>query len=130
MENEISLNDVIKSISILEHVVNHSELLTELTHDQRVALFKATGTISRPDKKEIQKRQKDVKIFKQKQLIEQNRLKRAMTGIRSARENAIFMAPEKLQIESDRMETATKDAIDTIQGYIYWNRIKVEILNG
>ena len=102
MENEISLNDVIKSISILEHVVNHSELLTELTHDQRVALFKATGTISRPDKKEIQKRQKDVKIFKQKQIIEQNRLKRAMTGIRSARENAVFMAPEQLQIESDK----------------------------
>jgi NAD(P)-dependent dehydrogenase (short-subunit alcohol dehydrogenase family) len=102
MENEISLNDVKKSIAILEHVVNHSELLTELSHDERIALFKAAGTISRPDKKEIQKRQKDVKIFKQKQIVEQNRLKRAMTGIRSARENAVFMAPEQLQIESDK----------------------------
>jgi hypothetical protein len=35
---------------------------------------------------------------------------------------------KELQIESDRMETATKEAIDTIQGYIYWNRIRVETL--
>ena len=73
-----SLNDIIESISVLEHVVNNSELLTELTHDQRVALFKAAGTISRPTKEEIKKRDKDVKIFRQKQQIEQNRLKRAM----------------------------------------------------
>jgi hypothetical protein len=59
----ITLKDVIESISILEHVVENSELLTELTHDQRIALFKAAGTISRPDKKEIKKRDKDVKIW-------------------------------------------------------------------
>ena len=98
----ISLKDVIESISILEHVVNNSELLTELTHEQRVALFKAAGTISRPDKAEIKKRDKDVKIFKQKQQIEQNRLKRAMTGIRSARENTVFVAPEQLLLDSDK----------------------------
>jgi len=98
----ISLTDVIESISVLEHVVNNSELLCELTHEQRIALFKAAGTISRPNKEEIKKRDKDVKIFKQKQLVEQNRLKRAMTGIRSARENAVFVAPDKLQIESDK----------------------------
>lgn len=97
-----SLNDIIESISVLEHVVNNSELLTELTHDQRVALFKAAGTISRPTKEEIKKRDKDVKIFRQKQQIEQNRLKRAMTGIRSARENAVFIAPDQLLIESDK----------------------------
>lgn len=102
LNKSYTLNDVIESISILEHVVNHSDLLTELTHEQRIALFKAAGTISRPDKKEIIKRQKDVKIFKQKQLIEQNRFKRAMTGIRSARENTIFSAPEQLKIESDK----------------------------
>lgn len=99
---EFSLNDVIESISLLEHVAENSELLTELTEEQRVALFKACGFISRPDKKEIKKRQKDVKITRQKLQIEQNRLKRAQTGIRSARENAVFVAPEQLKIESDK----------------------------
>ncbi len=97
----ILLNDVIESLSVLEHIAVHSELLTELTLEQRVALFKACGAISRPDKEEIKKRQKDVKVFRQKKLVEQNRLKRAMTGIRSAREHAVFIAPEKLQLESD-----------------------------
>ncbi|MBC7713184.1 MAG: SDR family oxidoreductase [Rhizobacter sp.] len=99
---EFSLNDVIESISLLEHVANNSELLTELTEEQRVALFKACGFISRPDKKEQKKRQKDVKFTRQKNLVEQNRLKRAYTGIRSARENAVFVAPEQLKIESDK----------------------------
>ena len=31
-----------------------------------------------------------------------------------------------LQIESETMEKAVKEAIDTIEGFIYWNRIKVE----
>ena len=97
-----NLSDVVESISLLEHVANNSEILTELTHEQRVALFKACGTIAKPDKKEIAKRNKDVKIFKQKQLVEQNRLKRAMTGIRSARENAVFVAPEQLLLDSDK----------------------------
>lgn len=99
---EFSLNDVIESITLLEHVAENSELLTELSEEQRVALFKACGFISRPDKKEIKKRQKDVKFTRQKQLVEQNRLKRAQTGIRSARENAIFVAPEQLRLESDK----------------------------
>ncbi|MBC7429135.1 MAG: SDR family oxidoreductase [Bacteriovorax sp.] len=99
---EFSLNDVIESISLLEHVAVNSELLTELTEEQRVALFRACGFISRPDKKEIKKRQKDVKFTRQKNLVEQSRLKRAYTGIRSARENAVFVAPEQLKIESDR----------------------------
>ena len=98
----ISVKDVVESLSILEQVADNSEILTELTHEQRVALFKACGRIAKPDKKEIAKRNKDVKNWKQKQLIEQNRLKRAMTGIRSARENAVFVAPEQLQIESDK----------------------------
>ncbi len=99
---DLSVNDVHECLSILEQIVENSEILTELTEEKRVALLTAAGRISRPDKKEIKKRQKDVKIFRQKQLIEQNRLKRAQTGIRSARENAVFIAPEQLKIESDR----------------------------
>ncbi|MGZ3790209.1 MAG: SDR family NAD(P)-dependent oxidoreductase [Bacteriovorax sp.] len=99
---EILIEDIHECLSVLEHIVENSELLTELTEEKRVALLTAAGRISRPDKKEIKKRQKDVKFFRQKQLIEQNRLKRAQTGIRSARENAVFVAPDQLKIESDK----------------------------
>jgi NAD(P)-dependent dehydrogenase (short-subunit alcohol dehydrogenase family) len=98
----ISINDVIESLAVLEHVAENSELLTELSHEQRVALFKACGFIAKPDKKEIAKRNKDVKAWKQKQLVEQNRFKRAQTGIRSAREHSVFTAPEQLLLDSDK----------------------------
>ena len=97
-----AMEDIHQCLNVLEYIAEHSELLTELSEEKRIALFKACGFISKPDKKEIKKRNKDVKFFRQKQLVEQNRLKRAQTGIRSARENAIFTAPEQLKIESDK----------------------------
>lgn len=99
--NEISIEEIHECLSVLERLTDRTELLTELSPEKRIALFKACGFIAKPDKKEIAKRNKDVKNWKQKQLIEQNRLKRAQTGIRSARENAVFVAPEQLKIESD-----------------------------
>lgn len=97
-----SVEEVLAALKTLQNVADHSELLTELSHEDRVALFKACGFIAKPDKKEIKKRNKDVKFFRQTQMVEQNRLKRAQTGIRSAREASVFTAPDYLQIESER----------------------------
>lgn len=108
----ISVNDIIECLGTLEHLVDNTHLLAELTEEQRVALLTATGKISRPDKKEIKKRQKEVKFFRQKQLVQQNRFKRAQTGIRSAREAAVFLAPEQLKIESDKAYAETPE-LDT-----------------
>ena len=98
----ISIDSILECLNTLEHMVENTELLAELTEEQRVALLTAAGRLSRPDKKEIKKRQKEVKFHRQKQMVEQNRLKRAYTGIRSARENAVFIAPEQLKLESDK----------------------------
>lgn len=100
--NQIELNKVLECINTLKHIADHSEILTELTEEDRVALLAASGRISRPDREEIKKRQKDVKQFRQKQIIEQNRLKRAMTGIRSARTHQVFSAPEQILLESNQ----------------------------
>ncbi len=101
----VSISDIVECVSILETIVEHTDLLAELTEEQRVALLSAAGRISRPDKKEIKKRQKEVKFFRQKQMVELSRLKRAYTGIRSAREASVFVAPEQLKIESDKAYT-------------------------
>lgn len=107
------IEEIISATAVLEQVVNHSELLTELTEEQRVLLLTLAGKLSRPDKEEIKKRQKDVKKFRQKKQIEQNRLKRAQTGIRSARTASIFQAPlqviyaqgEEVHEEAPELET-------------------------
>ncbi len=95
-----SLEDIIKATRIVEHIATHSELLCELTEEDRVRLLKNCGLISRPDKEEVKKRQKDVKKFRQLKQIEIDREKRSTTGIRSARTHNVFVAPDKLQITS------------------------------
>lgn len=105
-QKNISLVNILECLDTMLYLVENTQLLAELSEEQRVSLLKASGQLSRPDKKEIKKRQKEVKFFRQKQVVEQNRFKRAQTGIRSARESAVFMAPEQLpeqlKIESDK----------------------------
>jgi NAD(P)-dependent dehydrogenase (short-subunit alcohol dehydrogenase family) len=107
--SDISPNEFTECLRVLENLVENTQFLAELNKAQRVALLVAAGKLSRPDKKEIKKRNKEVKFFKQKQLIQQNRLKRAQTGIRSARESVIFTAPEQLKIEFHQSVTETPE---------------------
>lgn len=97
-----SLEEVRSAIPILENLAQRSEILTKLTHEERISLLRACGIISRPDKLEIKKREKDVKLHRQTQLVEDNRQKRAQTGIRSAREQIIFQAPKELLQNSEK----------------------------
>ena len=53
------LTSIHECIPILEKIVNNSELLAHLPESERIALITAAGKISRPDKKEIKKRNKD-----------------------------------------------------------------------
>jgi NAD(P)-dependent dehydrogenase (short-subunit alcohol dehydrogenase family) len=100
--NQYTLEDVLKATEVLKHLESNTELLWHLTEQDRIELYKAAGKVSRPNKEENKKRFKEAKSFEQKKIVEQNRLKRAMTGIRSARKEKIFAAPEQLQIESNQ----------------------------
>jgi NAD(P)-dependent dehydrogenase (short-subunit alcohol dehydrogenase family) len=101
-QNQISLEDVLKAKEVLKFLETNTELLWELAEEDRIDLYRAAGKVSRPNKEEMKKRHKEAKSFEQKKMVEQNRLKRAMTGIRSARKDKIFTAPEQVLIESDK----------------------------
>ena len=58
---EFKNEDIETCLKVLESFATKSEQLTLLTHEQRLAMFKAAGSISRPDREEVKKRQKDVK---------------------------------------------------------------------
>ena len=83
-------------IPILEKIANQSELLSHLSEPERIALITAAGKISRPDKKEIKKRNKDRKQQKRAAIVEKERRLRAATGIRKAREAAVFTPPQQI----------------------------------
>lgn len=107
ISTEFTTEEIDTCLKVLQSFAEKSEQLTLLTHEQRVAMFKASGSISRPDREEAKKRQKDVKKLRKQNEKMANRSARRLTGIRTARENTIFTAP--LQIEFTPAQEETRE---------------------
>ena len=104
---EYSALEIQNCISVLEKLVKNSSQLTELDDQQRIALLTAAGKLSRPDRDEIRKRNKDVKKSRREIIANREKKKRAATGIRSARDTAVFTAPKQIKSsESNQKELA------------------------
>jgi len=85
-----------KCIDLLNNFAENSEMLTELSAEQRIALLTAAGKLSRPDRDELMKRRRNVKKIRRRQDSEGDRQARASTGIRAARTESIFKAPKQI----------------------------------
>ena len=99
-KKEFTKKEIQDCISTLNKLNDHSELLTKLDDNQRIDLLKAAGKLSRPDREEIRKRNKDVKNHRREIVRKQEKKKRAATGIRSARESEVFKAPKQIESEN------------------------------
>jgi len=96
-DSKYSREDIQGCINVLQDIAANSVELAHLPEDQRVALMMAAGRISRPLKDEIRKRTNDRRHLKLQKIDDHERKVRAATGIRSAREAAVFMAPQRLE---------------------------------
>ena len=96
-DDKSALAAVRECVPVLEMLVENSELLAQLSEDERLALVRAAGQISRPDRREIKKRNKDRRRLKRLAVVEKEKRIRAATGIRKAREAAVFTAPLQIQ---------------------------------
>jgi len=97
-----TVTDIRQCIPVLEKIVNNSELLAYLPEPERIALITAAGRISRPDKAEIKKRNKDKREQKRKAIVQKERRMRASTGIRKAREIDVFTAPQQITFKNSQ----------------------------
>ena len=88
--------DIESCIKILQELVADSNQLFELPEAQRIALYKVAGELSRPNRDEFQRRRKDAKKAVKRKMIAKDTHARKTTGIRSARESALFVAPKLL----------------------------------
>jgi len=95
--HEINAEEIAKCIAILEHLNNNTDQIFEIPKKQRTALIKASGQLSRPDRDEFSRRKKDAKKAAKRKQANKDRTARKETGIRSARENVVFVAPKLLQ---------------------------------
>lgn len=93
---DLSENEIEKCLSVLEALVLNSEPLSRIPEPTKIALLRAAGKLSRPDRDEIRKRKKDKQKFSRKlERIADNKAREA-TGIRSARQTSVFSAPLQL----------------------------------
>jgi len=100
-KEKLSTEAVDACISVLEHLLENGDQLVHLTEDQRIKLMKAAGQISRPDKAEIKKRNKGVKVARQVEKATINRKARAASSIRVARQSSVFEAPKQIALAVD-----------------------------
>ena len=99
-----SSEEIDQCISVLENLAKDTQRLVNLPEEQRIALLKVAGELSRPDKAEIKKRNKTVKISRRLAKREKNRRARETTGIRHARTQAIFSAPKQIALHAGELE--------------------------
>ena len=95
-EGKLTLQEVEHCLYVLEKLNADSGQFIALPEDKRVALLKAAGMLSRPDRDEVRKRHKLSKQYQRQLQVQRDREARAATGIRSARTAIVFTAPKQI----------------------------------
>jgi NAD(P)-dependent dehydrogenase (short-subunit alcohol dehydrogenase family) len=95
-QSPLSPEEIEACIATLERLVNDTDQIFEIEKVQRTALLKASGQLSRPSREEFSRRKKDGKKAAKRKQAARDKSARKVTGIRSAREAAIFVAPKLL----------------------------------
>jgi NAD(P)-dependent dehydrogenase (short-subunit alcohol dehydrogenase family) len=98
-ENEVEIvsqEQINACIHTLESLVSDTNQIFEIPKEKRTALIKLAGQFSRPSREEFARRKKDAKKNEKRKKAARDRHARKVTGIRSAREAHIFVAPKLL----------------------------------
>ena len=85
-------------INLIKDLTANPEALNKIPEQTRIDLIKAAGQLSRPSRYEIKHRNKLKVRAKKKEINKIARAARAKTGIRRAREDSVFQAPEEIKL--------------------------------
>jgi len=101
-------------ISILETLNGDTNQIFEIPKAKRIELLTQAGRLSRPQRDEFKKRKKDAKKNAKRKAAEREKHARKQTGIRSAREALVFVAPKMIgpgsaQTKASKTEVAPRN---------------------
>jgi NAD(P)-dependent dehydrogenase (short-subunit alcohol dehydrogenase family) len=96
VEKGITSEEIAKCIAVLSQLVNNTSQIFDIEKEQRIELIKVAGMFSRPNRDEFSRRKKDGKKAAKRKLEAKEKTARKETGIRSAREATVFIAPKLL----------------------------------
>jgi NAD(P)-dependent dehydrogenase (short-subunit alcohol dehydrogenase family) len=119
-----SEKEIQECIVLLKDLVADTQQLAFLTRDQRVNLITVAGQLSRPDRDEIRKRKRDCQRLKKQKIDNYQRVIRASTGIRSARQATVFFAPRQIAGAEANAEHERPELIIPRACYICKNEFK------
>ncbi len=91
-----SSEEIDRCIDMLENMASQSEIIANIPESQRIALLSAAGKISRPDRKYLKQRRKELNKIQRQPIVAKERQARASTGIRSARDVDVFESPAQI----------------------------------
>ena len=91
----LDLDDVRRATELLEAVIGDRGLLASVPLEMRQALLIAAGRASRPETFQEKRLVKALRRARRRRDENEDRETRAATGIRQAREAAVFVAPER-----------------------------------
>ncbi len=101
---KLSHEQIRQCISILNTLNADTNQIFEIPKDQRLELLMAAGMLSRPSKEELIKRKRGAKKVNKRKVIEKDIQARNATGIRSAREASVFIAPKMIALTGEESE--------------------------
>jgi len=99
---QLTQDQIDQCISILETLNKDANQISSIPKDQRIELMIQAGRLSRPLKDEFKERSKNSRKFAKRKAAEKDKHARNATGIRSAREATIFMAPKMIALTGDQ----------------------------
>ncbi|WP_089377569.1 SDR family NAD(P)-dependent oxidoreductase [Lutibacter flavus] len=100
VEKGITSEEITKCIAVLSQLVGDTSQIFDIEKEQRTELIKVAGMFSRPSRDEFSRRKKDGKKAAKRKLEAKEKTARKETGIRTAREDVVFVAP-KLLVAAD-----------------------------
>jgi NAD(P)-dependent dehydrogenase (short-subunit alcohol dehydrogenase family) len=104
-KSTITSEEINRCIAVLAQLNTDTNQIFDIPKEQRTALIKEAGMFSRPDREEFSRRKKDGKSAAKRKQEKKDRTARKETGIRSAREASVFVAPKLLALN----ELASKE---------------------
>tara|TARA_R100000005_G_scaffold96445_1_gene83394 strand:+ start:1362 stop:2915 length:1554 start_codon:yes stop_codon:yes gene_type:complete len=101
---KLSPEQIRQCIEVLESLNANTNQIFDIPKEERLALIMAAGAFSRPSKEELLKRKRGAKKVIKKKIAAKDKEARNATGIRSAREAAIFIAPTMIDLTGKEHE--------------------------
>ena len=98
---QLSQDQIDQCISILATLIKDTDQIFEIPKDKRIELLTLAGRLSRPQREEFINRKKKAKKAAKRKAAERDKHARNKTGIRSAREASVFVAPKMIALTGE-----------------------------